>query len=174
MRPLELPATLLERNPRRGGRVVEGARLESVYTVTPYRGFESLSLRQTQKSPGWGFFVFGRKRPDEKPAVRQSSEGRLDGRRPPRRGEKNKPLFFESIPSQIYRPFVKKIAVWGFFVFGRKRPDEDLREALDLDSMDFLNVLIGVHERTGIDIPEADYPQLFTLETMTRYLATRE
>ena len=30
---------------RRGGRVVEGARLESVYTVTPYRGFESLSLR---------------------------------------------------------------------------------------------------------------------------------
>ena len=31
---------------RRGGRVVEGARLESVYTVIPYRGFESLSLRQ--------------------------------------------------------------------------------------------------------------------------------
>ena len=30
---------------RRGGRVVEGARLESVYTVIPYRGFESLSLR---------------------------------------------------------------------------------------------------------------------------------
>ena len=29
----------------RGGRVVEGARLESVYAVTPYRGFESLSLR---------------------------------------------------------------------------------------------------------------------------------
>ena len=33
----------------RGGRVVEGARLESVYTVTPYRGFESLSLRQSLK-----------------------------------------------------------------------------------------------------------------------------
>src|SRR5690606_4468614 len=30
---------------RSGGRVVEGARLESVYTVTPYRGFESLPLR---------------------------------------------------------------------------------------------------------------------------------
>ena len=30
---------------RSGGRVVEGARLESVYTVTPYRGFESHPLR---------------------------------------------------------------------------------------------------------------------------------
>ena len=30
---------------RRGGRVVEGARLESVYTLKAYRGFESLSLR---------------------------------------------------------------------------------------------------------------------------------
>ncbi len=36
----------------RGVRVAEGARLESVYTVTPYRGFESLSLRQiTIKAP---------------------------------------------------------------------------------------------------------------------------
>ena len=32
---------------RSGGRVVEGARLESVYTVTPYRGFESLPLRHS-------------------------------------------------------------------------------------------------------------------------------
>ncbi len=34
---------------RRGGRVVEGARLESVYTLIAYRGFESLSLRQLNK-----------------------------------------------------------------------------------------------------------------------------
>ena len=34
--------------PRRAGRVVEGARLESVYTVR-YRGFESLALRHTRK-----------------------------------------------------------------------------------------------------------------------------
>ena len=59
-------------------------------------------------------------------------------------------------------------------VLGDVAADEDLREALDLDSMDFLNVLIGLHERTGIDIPEADYPQLFTLETMTGYLAARK
>ena len=36
--------------------MVEGARLESVYTVTPYRGFESLSLRQSIKSPMIGAF----------------------------------------------------------------------------------------------------------------------
>ncbi len=41
-----LRAPYISINIRRGGRVVEGARLESVYTVTPYRGFESLSLRQ--------------------------------------------------------------------------------------------------------------------------------
>ena len=35
--------------PRRAGRVVEGARLESVYTAT-YRGFESLALRQNPPS----------------------------------------------------------------------------------------------------------------------------
>ena len=47
---------------------------------------------------------------------------------------------------------------------------EDLRQALDLDSMDFLNLVIALHEHTGIDIPEADYPELFTLAGMTRYL----
>ena len=36
----------------------------------------------------------------------------------------------------------------------------DLREQLEIDSMDLLNFAIGVHERTGIDIPEADYPTL--------------
>ena len=40
--------------------MVEGARLESVYTVTPYRGFESLSLRQIHKGPIGAFCVFDR------------------------------------------------------------------------------------------------------------------
>lgn len=48
---------------------------------------------------------------------------------------------------------------------------EDLRQALDLDSMDFLNLVIGLHEHTGREIPEADYPELFTLAGMARYLA---
>jgi acyl carrier protein len=49
--------------------------------------------------------------------------------------------------------------------------DEDLRAALDLDSMDFMNFVIGLHQRTGIDIPEADVPRLFTLRGLTGYLA---
>lgn len=49
-------------------------------------------------------------------------------------------------------------------------PDDGLREQLDLDSMDFLNVVIGLHEALGIDIPEADYPKLFTLTSAIDYL----
>ena len=51
--------------------------------------------------------------------------------------------------------------------------DEDLREALDLDSMDFLNFVIALHERIGVNIPEADYPQLRTLDGVVSYLAVR-
>ncbi len=50
---------------------------------------------------------------------------------------------------------------------------EDLREALDLDSMDFLNFIIALHERTGVDIPEADYPKLRTLDGAVSYLGRR-
>ncbi len=45
-----------------------------------------------------------------------------------------------------------------------------LREELDLDSMDFLNFIAALHARTGIDIPEADYPKLFTLDGAVAYL----
>jgi acyl carrier protein len=48
---------------------------------------------------------------------------------------------------------------------------EDLREALDLDSMDFMNFVVALHERTGIDIPEADYPKLRTLDGAIAYLS---
>lgn len=48
--------------------------------------------------------------------------------------------------------------------------DADLRETLDLDSMDFLNFVTALHERTGKDIPEADYPSLFTLDQAIAYL----
>ena len=52
-------------------------------------------------------------------------------------------------------------------------PDDGLREQLDLDSMDFLNVAIGLHEALGIDIPEADYPRLFTMNGAVSYLKER-
>jgi acyl carrier protein len=48
--------------------------------------------------------------------------------------------------------------------------EDDLREALDLDSMDFMNFVIGLHERTGVAIPEADVPRLYTLRGLRDYL----
>ncbi len=52
--------------------------------------------------------------------------------------------------------------------------DEDLREALDIDSFSFLRVLVGVSEHTGVDIPEADYGKVTTLAAMIGYLAVRQ
>jgi acyl carrier protein len=48
--------------------------------------------------------------------------------------------------------------------------DEDLRQALDLDSMDFMNFVIGLSERSGRNIPEADTPRLRTLRGLVAYL----
>jgi acyl carrier protein len=48
-----------------------------------------------------------------------------------------------------------------------------LRDQVDLDSMDWLNVIVGLHERFGIDIPEADYAGLSTLSTIVAYLTRR-
>jgi acyl carrier protein len=52
-------------------------------------------------------------------------------------------------------------------------PGIDLREQIDLDSMDILNLAIAIHERTGIDIPEADYPKMVTLAGAIDYLRAR-
>jgi acyl carrier protein len=51
--------------------------------------------------------------------------------------------------------------------------NENLREALDIDSFDFLNLLIGLHKRLGVEIPEADYGQLATLSGLVRYLSSK-
>jgi acyl carrier protein len=50
-------------------------------------------------------------------------------------------------------------------------PNVDLVEQLDIDSMDFLNVVVAVNERTGIEIPERDYPKLSTVNDAVSYLA---
>jgi acyl carrier protein len=52
-------------------------------------------------------------------------------------------------------------------------PGENLREALDIDSFDFLNLLIGLHESLGVEIPEADYSKLTTLSDLVSYLSQR-
>jgi acyl carrier protein len=52
-------------------------------------------------------------------------------------------------------------------------PAVDLREQLDVDSMDLLNLAIAIHEATGVDIPEADYPQMTSLNGCVAYLRSR-
>jgi acyl carrier protein len=47
------------------------------------------------------------------------------------------------------------------------------RDQLDLDSMDFLNFVLALHDRLGIDIPEADYPRLYSLDSALSYLASK-
>ena len=52
-------------------------------------------------------------------------------------------------------------------------PAIDLREQIDLDSMDILNLMIAIHEATRVDIPEADYPQMSSLNGCVSYLRSR-
>jgi acyl carrier protein len=53
------------------------------------------------------------------------------------------------------------------------RPEENIREELDIDSYDFLQFLIGLSEETGVEIPEEDYEQTFTVAGLLRYLSAR-
>ncbi|HVO89014.1 MAG TPA: acyl carrier protein [Casimicrobiaceae bacterium] len=45
-----------------------------------------------------------------------------------------------------------------------------LRDQVDLDSIDWLNFLVGLHQRLGVDIPESDYAKLRTLNDLVDYL----
>ena len=61
-------------------------------------------------------------------------------------------------------------------------PDEDvqklkvdipLREQLDLDSMDFLDIVMELRKQYSIEVPEADYPKLESLSSCADYLANK-
>ncbi len=52
-------------------------------------------------------------------------------------------------------------------------PGVEFRDQFDFDSMDCLNFAIGLHKAYGIDIPEADYPSLSTLDGSVAYLRER-
>lgn len=61
-------------------------------------------------------------------------------------------------------------------------PDEDvsnlddsksLREQLDLDSMDFLDIVMELRKRHKIEVPQEDYPKLATLESCVAYLTPK-
>jgi len=51
------------------------------------------------------------------------------------------------------------------------QPTKPLRDQVDLDSMDWLNFLVALNERLKIEIPEADYRKLGTLEQIVDYLS---
>ncbi|KMO74352.1 MAG: acyl carrier protein [Mycolicibacterium rufum] len=48
-----------------------------------------------------------------------------------------------------------------------------LRDQVDLDSMDWLNFLLGIHKRFDVDIPEADYQRLRTLDDLVHYVEAK-
>ena len=53
------------------------------------------------------------------------------------------------------------------------KPDLKLREQIELDSMDFLDIVMELRKRYGVHVPEADYKELATLEGCVTYLAPK-
>ncbi len=49
-------------------------------------------------------------------------------------------------------------------------PAKPLRDQVDLDSMDWLNFLVALHERLKVDIPESEYARLGTLDQIVDYV----
>ena len=56
---------------------------------------------------------------------------------------------------------------------GELRADRPLRDQVELDSMDWLNVIVAVHKELHVDIPEADYGKLVSLDDWVRYLRAK-
>ena len=56
---------------------------------------------------------------------------------------------------------------------GSIQPQASFRDQLDLDSMDFLNFVLAVRDRLGVEIPEADSSRLATLDRAVAYLVER-
>jgi acyl carrier protein len=52
-------------------------------------------------------------------------------------------------------------------------PAKDLRDQIDMDSVDFMNFVVGLHKKLGIGIPEADVSKLATLNGCIAYLTAR-
>lgn len=52
-------------------------------------------------------------------------------------------------------------------------PAKDLRDQIDIDSVDFLNFVIGLHKELNIEIPDADVAKLSTLDGCVNYLTAR-
>jgi acyl carrier protein len=53
------------------------------------------------------------------------------------------------------------------------QPDQAFRQQFELDSMDFLNFVIELHRSLGVEVPEADYGKLATINGVVDYVASR-
>ena len=53
-------------------------------------------------------------------------------------------------------------------------PDENIQRSLEIDSFDFLKVLTALYDQLGVEVPEADYGKVDTLENMANYFAERQ
>ena len=53
------------------------------------------------------------------------------------------------------------------------KPDVRLRDQLQLDSMDFLDIVMELRKRHGIEVPESDYLQLASLDSCAEYLTPK-
>ncbi|MGC9452537.1 MAG: acyl carrier protein [Oceanipulchritudo sp.] len=56
---------------------------------------------------------------------------------------------------------------------GNVKPDVRLRDQLDLDSMDFLDIVMELRKQHGIEVPEEDYPRLESLDSCAEYLTPK-
>ena len=52
-------------------------------------------------------------------------------------------------------------------------PTKDLRDQIDVDSVDFLNFVIALHKQFNIEIPDVDVAKLTTIKGCVDYLAAR-
>ncbi|MFZ1992389.1 MAG: phosphopantetheine-binding protein [Alphaproteobacteria bacterium] len=53
------------------------------------------------------------------------------------------------------------------------QPNDDIREALDFDSMDVMNLIIALHKKLSVDIPDRDAAKFVTLDGAIDYLAPK-
>lgn len=53
------------------------------------------------------------------------------------------------------------------------KPEVRLRDQLQLDSMDFLDIVMELRKRHGIEVPESDYMQLASLDSCAAYLTPK-
>jgi acyl carrier protein len=49
-------------------------------------------------------------------------------------------------------------------------PNQSIQREFDIDSMDFLNFITALHERLGVNVPEADYARIATISGAASYL----